>query len=281
MILDALGATIYKYLKLSPQQTTVIMVHVLAVVGLYYLWDPWYLLVFYLGNRLIMGIGHDIGMHRYFSHRSFKTSRPWEYVFLFLNIFTTHGSPLVWVATHRIHHGFSDQPGDPHPSKQPLKTWFWFFEDTVKFQKSGVKDLLKQPGQLFVFKHYLKLYWGLLGLFTVLFGAKFVLYFFILNGVVGFHTAGLINICMHRWGYRSFETTDLSRNNWWSSVIHLGAGWHNNHHKFPNSYTYKVLPWEFDPSAWIIKNIIATNKDELVDLSEYKDQALAYKALGK
>lgn len=96
---------------------------------------------------------------------------------------------------------------------------------------------------------------------------KFVLYFFILNSVMGFYTAGMINVLCHKFGYRNFNTDDNSRNLTWVNYIHFGVGLHNNHHAFPQSYTNKVKDFEFDPSAWLIKNIFATNAHELKEIN--------------
>jgi stearoyl-CoA desaturase (delta-9 desaturase) len=255
-----------QYFKLNSLQVNALAVHILAIAGLVYFWDPIWLLVFLIGNRLIMGIGHDIGMHRYFAHRSFKTYTWMEYVFIFFTWFSTHGNTLEWVARHRQHHSNSDLDGDPHPSRKWFATWFWFSTEDSKYttyKPSMVKDLLRNPMHKFMRNHYFKMYWLFLATSLVVLGPKFTLYFFILNGVAGFHTAGLINVVMHKWGYRNFETTDLSRNNWVANILYPGCGWHNNHHARPSSYTYQFKSNEWDTSAWLIKNVIATNKSEL------------------
>lgn len=246
-------------------QLNAVAVHVLAIAGLYFYWDPLFLLAFFIGHRFIMGIGHDIGLHRYFSHKSFKTKPVYEYLFLFCAWFNIQGSTISWVLRHRFHHAYSDKEGDPHPASETLRTWLWFGNPKIESKLSPmiVKDLLKSKLHMFMHNNYFLGYYVMLSAFTLLFGFKFVLYFFILNGVMGFHTAGLINVLCHKFGYRNFETTDTSKNLTWVNYIHMGAGLHNNHHAYPNSYTNKFKENEFDPSAWMIKNIFATNKSEL------------------
>ena len=245
-------------------QINALAIHVLAICGLIYYWDPLYLLLFLLGNKLIIGVGHDIGMHRYFAHRSFKTHRWVEWIFMSCIWYTSQGSTLGWIARHRLHHRYSDQPNDPHPSKDWLSTWLWIdteAERNVKVTPSLVKDLIRKPEHIFMRNHYFKVYWGSLILFSLLLGPKFVVYFFLLNGVAGFHSAGIINVLCHKWGYRNFETNDYSKNLAWANILYVG--WHNNHHAKPNSWTMQYLPHEWDTGAWLIKHVFATNKHEL------------------
>lgn len=255
-------------MSISKLQLNALTVHIIAIIGLYYYWDPIYLLVFFIGHRFIMGIGHDIGMHRYFSHRSFKTTKFYEYLFIFCAWFNIQGSTISWVVRHRYHHAYSDKDNDPHPAKDWFKTWFWVEEGKKDFKSSPVivRDLMRNKFHMFMHNYYFIGYWTMICLFTLIFGFKFVLYFFIMNSVIGFHTAGLINVLCHKFGYRNFNTNDYSTNLTWVNLIHMGAGLHNNHHACPNSYTNKFKDNEFDPSAWLIKNIFSTNRHELKDI---------------
>src|SRR6202790_5070811 len=62
----------------------------------------------------LSGAGITVGYHRLFTHRSFKTTRLLRMLFAVLGSMAVEGSVVEWVATHRRHHDFSDQPGDPH-----------------------------------------------------------------------------------------------------------------------------------------------------------------------
>lgn len=251
-------------------QWNALAIHIVAAIGLYFYFDPIWFLVFIIGNRFIMGLGHDIGMHRYFAHRAFETRRWVEYVMLFFAWFSSQGSTLGWVARHRIHHPNSDLAGDPHPSKDWVSTWLWVdteAERNIKISPTLVKDLIRKPEHVFMRNHYFKMYWLMLVVFALTLGPKFTLYFFVLNGVAGFHTAGVINIICHKFGYRNFETKDCSRNNWLVSIFYPGCGWHNNHHAKPDAYTFKANWWEYDPSGWFIKHVLSTNPRILRDMN--------------
>src|ERR1700716_3300557 len=72
----------------------------------------------------LSGAGITVGYHRLFTHRSFKTSRLLRMLFAVLGAMAVEGSVIEWVATHRRHHDFSDQPGDPHsPHAEQAPGW--------------------------------------------------------------------------------------------------------------------------------------------------------------
>src|SRR6516225_11680368 len=54
------------------------------------------------------------GYHRYFSHRSFKTSRVFQFVIAFMAMSSSQKGVLWWAAHHRHHHRYSDQELDLH-----------------------------------------------------------------------------------------------------------------------------------------------------------------------
>src|ERR1039458_9560642 len=62
----------------------------------------------------LTGLGITVGFHRLLTHRSFKTSAPMRALFAVLGSAAIEGPVIEWVANHRKHHRFSDQPGDPH-----------------------------------------------------------------------------------------------------------------------------------------------------------------------
>jgi stearoyl-CoA desaturase (delta-9 desaturase) len=64
-----------------------------------------------------VGWGIGMGYHRLLTHRSYRVPKPLEYFFAICGTLTLEGGPIFWVATHRLHHQRSDQPGDPHSPK--------------------------------------------------------------------------------------------------------------------------------------------------------------------
>ena len=66
--------------------------------------------VFYV----VTGLGVTVGLHRHFTHGSFKAKRPLKIALGIAGSLSLEMSVLDWVATHRKHHKFSDKEGDPH-----------------------------------------------------------------------------------------------------------------------------------------------------------------------
>ena len=69
-----------------------------------------------------VGLGISMGYHRLHTHRSYRVPLWLEYAFATFGAMTLEGGPIFWVATHRMHHQLSDQPGDPH---SPRDGAFW------------------------------------------------------------------------------------------------------------------------------------------------------------
>jgi stearoyl-CoA desaturase (Delta-9 desaturase) len=74
----------------------------------------WQDLVVLATGYVLTGMGVTVGFHRLFTHRSFKTRPPIRALFAVLGSAAVEGPLIEWVSTHRMHHRFSDRPGDPH-----------------------------------------------------------------------------------------------------------------------------------------------------------------------
>jgi stearoyl-CoA desaturase (Delta-9 desaturase) len=227
---------------------------------------------------VLTGFGVTVGFHRLFTHRAFAT-KPWlRGVLAVCGSAAIEGPVISWVADHRKHHAFSDQPGDPHsPHVDHGVGWRgalrglvhahmgWLFLHTQRgARKRYAPDLLADPVVNFVDRTFL--YWAVGGL-----GAAFGLGWLIggtltaaLTGLlwggavrllVLHHVTFSINSLCHFFGRRRFDTDDESRNLAWLSVLSFGEAWHNNHHAFPTSAAHGMRWWEFDSSSLLIRGL--------------------------
>jgi len=168
-------------------------------------------------------------------------------------VLSLEGGPIFWVATHRIHHQYSDKEGDPH-SPRDGKWWAhvgWILvgksmHHDTKTLSRYVPDLAKDKFHVWITKfHYLPTI--MLGLaLLVVGGLPFVLWGICLRTVVGLHATWLVNSATHLWGRRRFETRDDSTNSWWVALFSFGEGWHNNHHAHPVSARHGLIWYEID-----------------------------------
>jgi stearoyl-CoA desaturase (Delta-9 desaturase) len=227
---------------------------------------------------LVTGLGVTVGFHRLFTHRSFATA-PWmRGLFAAMGSMAIEGPVISWVADHRKHHAFADQPGDPHsPHVDHGVGWRgalrgllhahmgWLFIHTQRgARKRYAPDLVADPVVSWVDRTFV--FWALGGL-----GAAFGLGWLIggtltaaLTGLlwggavrilVLHHVTYSINSLCHFFGRRRFDTGDESRNLAWLSFLSLGEAWHNNHHAFPTSAAHGLRWWELDLSSAVIRGL--------------------------
>jgi stearoyl-CoA desaturase (delta-9 desaturase) len=203
------------------------------------------------------GLGISMGYHRLHTHRSYQVPLLLEYFFAVCGALTLQGGPIFWVATHRIHHQSSDQPGDPHSPRDG--GWWahigWLLvgeskhSDTVLMSKYA-PDLAKHRFYIWLNDYHWVPMIALAVLLFAMGGVPFVLWGIFLRVVVGLHVTWMVNSVTHMWGSRRFATRDDSRNNWWVALLTSGEGWHNNHHAHPTSARHGLAWYEFDLS-WI------------------------------
>jgi stearoyl-CoA desaturase (delta-9 desaturase) len=197
------------------------------------------------------------GYHRYFSHRTYKTSRVFQFLLAFLGTSATQKGPIWWASAHRRHHKYSDTEMDVHSPKQ-RGFWYahmgwWLGRDHEKTDWSQVRDLAKFP-ELRLLER-----WHVLGVFTCMGAAAALrgfdgfLWGYVVSTCFLLHGTFTINSLAHVYGSRRYETTDTSRNNPWLALISMGEGWHNNHHHYMNSANQGFYWWEIDMSYYLLK----------------------------
>ena len=199
--------------------------------------------------------------HRYFSHRSFRASRPVQFLMAVLGASAVQRGPLWWAAHHRIHHRHSDQEEDSHSPVQGGFAWshvLWFMTrihyDTRLEQ---VPDLARYPELRFLDRNDVLVPallaaalfgWGelLQGAGVATSGAQLLVWGFCISTIAVSHATFTINSMAHRFGRQRFPTRDDSRNNLWLALLTLGEGWHNNHHYYPGSARQGFYWYELD-----------------------------------
>jgi stearoyl-CoA desaturase (delta-9 desaturase) len=208
--------------------------------------------------------------HRYFSHRSFKMNRFWQFTFAVLGASSAQRGPLWWASHHRNHHKFSDREGDLHSPVNESFWWShcgWFLSnEAYTTDYSVVPDLAKYKELVF-----LNRFDSLVPAMSALFmyglgealalwaphlgtnGLQMLLWGFAISTVLLFHSTFTINSLGHIWGSRRFRTKDQSRNNGFLALLTLGEGWHNNHHRFAVSARQGFYWWEVDISYYLLK----------------------------
>jgi len=223
-----------------------------------------------LASYMVRALGITAFYHRCFAHRSFRVPRPVQLAGAVLGASAAQRGPLWWVAHHRQHHVYTDRAGDPH---SPVVDGFWYSHVLWIFDPANaepdmarVQDLARFPEIAFLdrYEHVVPVLCAAsaFGLGAALAqwapslgtsGWQLLIWGFVVPTVALYHSTFAVNSLAHRFGRRRFQTADQSRNNWLISALVLGEGWHNNHHRFPNSARQGLTRFELDPTWWAIR----------------------------
>ncbi|MEY5011462.1 MAG: hypothetical protein RLZZ253_2601 [Verrucomicrobiota bacterium] len=206
--------------------------------------------------------------HRYFSHRTFRTSRWAQFLFAVWGNLAVQRGALWWASVHRHHHRHSDQEEDVH---SPVVSGFWWshigwMTSSRNFPTDygAVKDLAKYPELVFLNRFDMLvplLMAGVLYGVGAILGAngvptsgwQMVVWGFFISTVVLLHGTLMINSLAHVFGRKRFVTGDDSRNSLFLALITLGEGWHNNHHRFMHAARQGFYWWEIDLTYYGLK----------------------------
>lgn len=210
-----------------------------------------------IGLYVTRMFGVTAGYHRYFAHRSFRTSRWGQFILAWLAQSSAQRGILWWAAKHRHHHRHSDTEDDVHSPRQQ-GFWFahlgWIF--TPRHHHTdyrSVPDLVKFPELVWLDRHpYLPGVVLGVGIWLAA-GWTGLVVGFIWSTVLLYHGTFFINSLAHVYGRQRYVTGDDSRNNWWLALITLGEGWHNNHHAYMASTRQGFRWWEVDPTYYVLK----------------------------
>lgn len=221
----------------------------------------------------LTSFGVEGGFHRFFSHRAFKAGPTTTAVIGILGCMAAQGPILFWAATHRMHHSFTDQNGDPH-SPRALSPGFlgrikglwhghvgWLFTIQRGNWTTYVPDLFENRVVLFINQNYLIWLFAGLAIPTAIGSA--------LNGIEGAirgllwgglariflldQATWAVNSIGHTFGKRPYQTRDASGNIGWLALVTAGGSWHNNHHANPALAHNDFHFWQIDTTAWVIR----------------------------
>jgi stearoyl-CoA desaturase (delta-9 desaturase) len=234
-------------------------VHVAAIAGVAYLGFSWRGVALAIGVYFARMVVVTAGYHRYFAHRSFKTSRAVQFLLALGAQSAAQRGVLWWAGHHRWHHKHSDGPQDVH---SPRRDGFWYSHigwvmsptwDST--DPAMVADLAKYPELRFLNRdliHMLPTVALALG-FLLLGGLHGLVWGYFVTTVLVWHGSFSVNSLSHLFGKRRYRTTDDSRNSMLLALLTTGEGWHNNHHYYQSSANQGFRWWEVDLTYWVLR----------------------------
>ncbi len=229
------------------------------------------LLVFVVGAPLeavLLGVatyairvfGITGGYHRYFAHKSYKTSRVFQFVMAWLACSATQKGPLWWAGTHRRHHRYADAPGDPHSPREGFYYAHqgWIFDSKWEGTPAeAMRDFAAYPELVWLNKNHWVPPLTLAVLCYAIGGFAGLVWGFAVSTTLLWHATYSVNSISHIFGRRRYETADTSRNNWLIALLTFGEGWHNNHHYYMASVRQGFFWWELDVTYYVLRALAA------------------------
>ena len=267
-----------------------LLFHVGAIAALFvWSWKAIALTLLFWWVAGSLGVG--MGFHRLLTHRGYKVPKPVEYFLTLCGTLAMESGPIYWVVTHRIHHAYTEAPGDPHTPRDGA--WWahigWMLKGTAQqfspeVQARYAPDLLRDPVHVWINR----LWWLPLvvtGVLLFAFGGwPYLLWCVFFRVTFNLHATWLVNSATHMWGTRRFETSDDSTNSWWVALLTFGEGWHNNHHAHPTAARHGLAWYEIDFNWWgiralqllgLAKGIKLINLDQLAAQEAQKTETLS------
>lgn len=252
-------------------------VHAAAVVGVFLVDFHPVLLLWLLGGYCIRMWSVTAGYHRYFSHRSYKTSRAFQFILGLMGTLALQKGPMWWAAHHRFHHRHADEEVDIHSPNLRGLYWShmgWILCDKYKdLRHELIPDLTRYPELRWLDRFHVVpplLVWAALWIF---FGPAVFVWAGLVATVLNWHGLFTANSLCHMYGSRRYDTPDTSRNNPFFAMLLLGEGWHNNHHRYPGAARQGFFWWEIDPTYYLLKMLAAMGL--IWDLQEVPKRVLA------
>ena len=236
-------------------------VHLVALAAVVLGTFSWSLLALAVASYYLRMFGISAGFHRYFSHRSYRTGRAFQFLLALLGATATQKGVLWWAGHHRDHHRFSDQPEDIH---SPVQRGFWWshvgwimsrrYEET---KVDRVKDFVRYPELRWLDRFHVVPAVAYAALLWAIGGVPVLLWGYFVSTVMLWHGTFLVNSLAHVVGRQRYRTSDESRNNLLIALVTMGEGWHNNHHHYQSAANQGWFWWEIDVSYYVLRALAA------------------------
>ncbi len=234
-----------------------VLVHLVALIGVFVMGWSWKGAALAVGLYYLRMFGVTAGYHRYFSHRTFRTSRFFQFVLAFLAVSSTQKGVLWWASHHRLHHKLSDKEGDVHSMKRDGFFWShvgWIMSDEHDAtDEKRISDLTRYPELRFLDRFHVLPTLVLCAVLVAAGGLHALFWGYFVSTVFLWHGTFTINSLCHYLGKPRYVTGDESKNSLFLALITMGEGWHNNHHYYQRSTAQGFFWWEIDMTFYLLK----------------------------
>src|SRR5215472_15946257 len=239
-----------------PSAIPFVLVHLACLTAI---WSgiTWQAVVLCFGLYWLRIFAIAAGYHRYFSHRTYSTSRVFQFLLALLAQSSAQKSVLWWTAKHRHHHLHSDTAQDIHSPRH--RGFLYSHLGWIFARRHGDTDLTKvadlacYPELMWLHRFELAPAVALAAFCYLVAGWSGLVVGFFCSTALVYHATFCINSLAHVRGRKRYVTGDDSRNNWLLAIFTMGEGWHNNHHAYQSSVRQGFRWWEIDPTYYILR----------------------------
>jgi stearoyl-CoA desaturase (delta-9 desaturase) len=241
-----------------------LITHGLFILNIKEIFDKKILLELILWHY-ITGLGVTAGLHRLWSHKSYKVKAPTEFLLMILSSIANQGSIYHWCRDHRLHHKYSDTNKDPHN----IKNGFFYSHIgwLLTYKTNEVKEAGKEINNEDLLKNWiiklnynLNPYWnqawcfimpGIYGIYKFNSFYKGFIIFGIIRWLLVLHSTWCVNSVAHMYGSKSYKNIE-PRESLITSIVAIGEGWHNWHHSYPYDYAAAKNNYYWNPTKYFI-----------------------------
>lgn len=210
-------------------------------------------------------LGHSLGMHRRFIHRSYDCPKWLEYLFVHFGVLVGLAGPFGMLRTHDTRDWAQRQP-ECHDYFSHGQAWYrdfwWQIFCTVKLRHPPAieieAEIKNDRGHRWLERTWMlqQLPWALL--FYALGGWGWVFWGICSRVSVSILGHWLIGYFAHNTGSRDWHVAGAAVQGYnvpWCALLTMGESWHNNHHAFPGSARLGIEPGQWDPGWWVLKGL--------------------------
>ncbi len=236
---------------------------VLGTVGSALTATPGAVILFLSSTAITLCLGHSLGMHRRFIHRSYTCPRWLEYLLVHLGVLVGLAGPFGMLRTHDLR-DWAQRQTECHPyfshSERWYRDFYWQMFCSIRLDRPPTIEIEPQIANDRMYQWMERTWmlqqlpWALL--FYSLGGWGYVFWGICSRVSVSIVGHWLIGHFAHNGGHRDWHVEGAAVQGFnvpFAALVTMGESWHNNHHAYPGSARLGLEPGQWDPGWWVLK----------------------------